>query len=158
MLDNISGPQNLEKFLPYGTKDPVQTKVSEQHFLANIDILLSYCKSQKMDAKVINQITSLMVGYTNKMQETRQNGNYQSHEMSQRQQYLSISLRKGYRILSDEERNIHFQIKRNCSSIPIQKKETNLLLNVEKKFGKKTSTSEIIEFDLGRILQQVKTS
>ena len=92
------------------------------------------------------------------MQETRQNGNYQSHEMSQRQQYLSISLRKGYRILSDEERNIHFQIKRNCSSIPIQKKETNLLLNVEKKFGKKTSTSEIIEFDLGRILQQVKTS
>ena len=66
VLDNISVPQVVEKVLRYGPRHPVQTKFNEQHFLANIDILLSDCISQNVEAKVINQNNSLTVGYTNK--------------------------------------------------------------------------------------------
>ena len=73
VLDNISVPQMVEKVLEYGPRHTVQKKLNEQHFLANIDTLLSDCISQNIEAKMINQSNSLKVGSTNKMRETRQN-------------------------------------------------------------------------------------
>ena len=127
VLDNISVPQIVEKVLRYCPRHPVQRNFIEQLFHANNDILMSDCISQNVEAKVIDHIHSLMVGYTNKRLEMRRNETFKIKKWLNDHDILAVFYDKGTGFCLMKGDTYISKCHDILAYSPINKEETNLL-------------------------------
>ena len=60
--DDSMVPPTVDKVLRYGPKHPVLQSFNEEHFLADIDLLLEDCGKPDVPSEVVNKLNSLTIG------------------------------------------------------------------------------------------------
>ena len=69
-LDDVELPNWVQQVLALGPKHPVRDKVSETHFLADIDIFLSDLKNRKVPGEALCEIEIVAKAYAKRVKQT----------------------------------------------------------------------------------------